>query len=252
MQEDKYKLCFIISHKYYRNYESYIEYYIENIQKLYPNSLCIIVDNNSTYIEDIIKRLSRFKNTVILTNVSLCKFELGAYKTGIYYLLQQNILKNYDYIIFSQDTFVLKNKFDFNIMKNNNIYGMSFGCGPSGSYLCGLDSDHSQEVLKRVNLSNNKNELTVCWACSFILNESKILEFLDITKNILITNRVESEYSERYFDAILYYFNGNKRFSMNDISKLSYDCWKINIIEDDVIEYFAKRVQQKTEKTVDL
>jgi len=80
MEKDNYKVCFIISHKYYRNYESYIQYYVDNIQKFYPESLCIIVDNNSTHIDDIINKLNTYNNVIILSNVSLCKFEIGAYK----------------------------------------------------------------------------------------------------------------------------------------------------------------------------
>ena len=47
------KLCFIISHKYYKSYKSFIKYYVDNIKKFYPNSFILIVDNNSENLEDI-------------------------------------------------------------------------------------------------------------------------------------------------------------------------------------------------------
>ena len=53
---NNYKLCFIIAQKYYRNYTTYIKYFVDNIQEFYPGSLCIIIDNNSIHINDIIDK----------------------------------------------------------------------------------------------------------------------------------------------------------------------------------------------------
>lgn len=235
-----YKPCFIISHKYYRSYTSYIQYYVDNIQKFYPNSLCIIVDNNSKYIEDIIKKFQNYKDVTILTNVSLCKFELGAYKFGIHYLIENKLLNKYDYIVFSQDTFILKNKYDFNTLRDNNISAISFGSGQKGCYHYGMfHSEPSLRVLTRVNLLDSIHNLSVCWCHSFILHNSKVEELLDITNDIIITTRHESEYSERYLDAILFYFNNNKHYTMNYIEEegeMSYNPRKINVIQDIVKE----------------
>ena len=248
------KLCFIISHKYYRNYTSYIQYYVENIEKFYPDSLTIIVDNNSKNIRDIIVKIKSYKNVIILSNMSSCKFELGAYTVGLSFLIKKNILNNFDYIIFSQDTFVLKNKYDFNELRNKNINAISFGTGKEGNHHYGhFDSEHSQQILKKIILLDSVNNLSICWCNSFILHNSKIMEFLDITKDIVITIRTESEYSERYFGAIIYYFNNNKYYSMCNIDNgLSYDCCTVNLIEDSVIECFVKRIQQKTENTKEI
>ena len=259
MEKDPYKLCFVISHRYYRNYISYIQYYVDNIQKFYTDSLIIIVDNNSLYINDIIGKFKTYNNIVILSNTTQCKFELGAYKVGINFLLEQKLLDNYDYIIFSQDNFVLKNKYDFNSMKDNNILAMSFARGQNGNHHYGnhhydcFHSEPSQKILQRLNLLESINIFSVCWCNSFILHTSKILEFLDITQDIIITIRRESECSERYLDAIIFYLNNNKNYTMNYIEGgcLSYNCWNINLLEDNVIEYFAKRIQHKTETTED-
>jgi hypothetical protein len=85
---DNYNVCFIISCKYNRNYITYIKYYVDNIIKYYTNYLIIIIDNNSIYIDELIKLFNflNYKNIVILTNNIECKFEIGAYKMGIIYL----------------------------------------------------------------------------------------------------------------------------------------------------------------------
>ena len=108
------KVVFIISHKYYREFPpSYIKYYVDNIQKFYPNACTIIVDNNSNNLEeDIIIQFKDYKNLVILINNSECKYELGSYKVGIQYMIEKNFY-NLDYCVFTQDSFVLKNYFDF-------------------------------------------------------------------------------------------------------------------------------------------
>lgn len=250
---DDYNVCFIISHKYIRNYKSYIKYYVDNIQKYYSNSLCIIVDNNSKNIKDIIIQFKGYKNVVILTNVSLCKFELGAYKMGIYYLLEQNLLNKYEYVVFSQDNFVLKNKFDFNYMKNNDIFGLSFASADDGvhhheHYM----TEHALQILQKTNYIHELNKLSICWCHSFILHKSKVKEFLDMTKNFIINTRKLSESSERYFDAILRYFNNGNRFYMNNIKNMSYSEWNIDLLNDNIKECFGKSVQQKNENTVDI
>jgi hypothetical protein len=251
---DTYNVCFIISHKYNRNYKSYIKYYINNIQKMYSNSLCIIVDNNSKHIKDIIDELREFKNIIILTNVSACKFELGAYKVGIYYLLEKNLLNTYDYIVFSQDNYVLKNKFDFNYMKNHNLFGANFASANDGElHFEHYQTPHAQQILEKTNLTNYVSRLSICWCNSFILHNSKLQEFLDITKDIIITTRKLSEASERYLDAVICYFNNGTRVCLDNLSQqLSYDCWTLDPINDSVKECFAKKVQQKTENTEDI
>ena len=75
---DKNKVIFIIAHKYFRGYESYIEYYINNIKKFYEKSLIIVVDNNSNYKDDIFDKLKIYDNVVLLDNDIKCKFEIGA------------------------------------------------------------------------------------------------------------------------------------------------------------------------------
>lgn len=112
--------CFIISHRYYRNYQSFILYYIENIQKFYENSMIILVDNNSKYLDDIKKKLN--PEIIVLVNDTECKFEIGAYNVGINYILSNNLLDNFDYYVFTQDNFIIKNKCDFDILEKNNTF----------------------------------------------------------------------------------------------------------------------------------
>lgn len=251
METNTYKLCFIIAHKYYRNYTSYMQYYVDNIQLFYPGSLCIIVDNNSTHINDIIVKLKDYKNVVILTNASKCKFEIGAYKVGISYLLNNNLLDSYDYIIFSQDTFVLKNKFNFNELRNQNVTACSLTLGDLNNHGGLMHVSESQIILKKLNLLDSIEKIGLCWGNSFILHNSKIKEFFDITKDIMITERIESEWSERYLATIFYYLNNNKNNGLNSIYNYKYNCCSVNMFEDKIDEYFVKNTQHKTEKTIE-
>ena len=61
---DNYKVCFIIALKYIRGYVSFIDYYVDNIKLFYPNSLIVIVDNNSKYIEDVYEKLQKTRQNL--------------------------------------------------------------------------------------------------------------------------------------------------------------------------------------------
>jgi hypothetical protein len=251
MTEDNYRVCFIIAHRYYRNYESDIQYYVDNIQKYYKNSFTIIVDNNSKYIDDIKQHLYNYSNLVILSNETACKFEIGAYKVGINYLIDNNLVNVYDYVIFSQDNFVLTNKYDFNLLKDDGIKGCALGMGDSQHHYEHFYETDAQIILKMLGLENLIDKIGLVWCASFILHNSKLLEFLNITKDIIITIRHQSCCSERYLAAILYYFNDSKNRGLYDITNLHYDCWTVDIKNNNYKYCFMKRVQQKNQDTLD-
>jgi len=246
---NNYKLCFVIAQKYNRNYISYIQYYIDNIQKFYPGSLCIIVDNNSRDVNDIIIKLKEYKNVIIISNETKCKFELGAYKVGISYLITNNLIDKYDYTIFSQDTFVLINKFNFDELRQQNITACSLINTNPGQYVEQLDTVESQIILKKINLIGSEKKISLCYANSFILHNSKIEEFLNITKDNILLVKEESVISERYQGAILYYLNGYKNNGITNHNNLTYDPCFIDPFNCINKEYFIKIGQFKTEIT---
>ena len=249
---DSYKIAFIISHRYYRNYKSYIQYYVNNIQRCYSNSFIIIVDNNSTYINDIKLQLENYKNLVILSNNTECKFEIGAYKVGINYLIDNNLIEQYDFYTFTQDNFILKNKYDFNNLYINNITACTVNSWIRAPMCSFFQRNETKYILHKLNLENSIDKLSLCWCNTFILHKSKIIDFLNITKEIIITKRVESECSERYLSGILYRLNNDKIYDIDgDIDKLNYDYWKVDSINDIVNHYFVKKVQRKNENTKD-
>lgn len=260
-----YKLCFIIAHRYNRNYKSYIKYYIDNIQNFYPDSFILIVDNNSPYLEDIENILKKYINLKIIINNSKCKFEIGAYNEGIRYIQNNNLLNKFEYFIFSQDNFVLKNKFDIKKdLLEKNILACSF------NHLWSDDTDKMNSIcwnilkndpictniLKKINCLDKINEFGIVWCSSFILHKTKINNYYDIVKDEIITERFKgSIQSERYLSGICYYLNNNKYISLCKnactIQILGYDCWKVDIENDILDNFFVKRVQQKNEKTKD-
>ena len=251
--EDSYKVCFVIALKYYRTYESFIKYYVDNIQRLYKNSFIIIVDNNSRYIDDIKQMFITYTNLIIITNNTICKFEIGAYKVGINYLILNNLIDNYNYYIFTQDNFILKNKYDFNILSNNN----TVACPLVSFYNNHLKLGHwdrpiTIQILTSLNLQNSVEKLTFCWCSSFILEKSKLIPFLNITQNIVITIRNQSESSERYLSGILYYLNNYIHADIDgDMDRQCYDCWKVDLYHN-IDSHFVKRIQQKTQDTPDI
>jgi hypothetical protein len=248
---NNYKLCFIISHRYYRSYESFIQYYVDNINKFYDNSLIIIVDNNSKYVDDIKILFINYKNVLFLINETECKFELGAYNVGINYIINNNLLDDYNYYIFTQDNFILKNKFDFNILKENNTLACALNVSNKGKEE--YYNPVTLNILNKINLHNRIDELTLCWCSSFILNKDKVIQFLDITKDIIIKERSESCCSERYLSGILYYLNNYIMTSIDgdiEIENLKYDYWNCNPKEYDFNfkdRFFIKKIQHKCE-----
>lgn len=260
MVEDKNKPVFIIAHKYFRGYESYVEYYINNIKKYYEQALIIIVDNNSTHVEDVFNNLQKYENVVLLNNDIECKFEIGAYKIGLKYLIDNNLLNDYSYAVLTQDTFVLKNKVDF-----NSLHGQNITACPINSYISdGMFQNITNSVLESIGLLNNLDKITFCWCNSFIVSTNKCEQLFNYFKDIVITVREESCASERYLARILWELNDYKNNDIDgDIRYLGYywngqptpspkyDCHTVNIYDENIISFFAKRAQQKTEKTND-
>lgn len=253
MSEDNYKVCFIIALKYYRNYETYIKYYLDNIQKYYENSFVIIVDNNSKYIQDIHEMFKTYKNLTIITNDDACKFEIGAYKVGINYLISNNL--TCDYCIFTQDTFILKNKYNFNNLKNSNTLACTINSYHNSRFdICYYTTEISRKVLSSLNLQNSIDKLSLCYSNSFVLHHSKIMDFYNIVKDLIITVRHDSILGERFLSGILYHLNNHIITDIDgDIHIIKiYDGFTVNVYDDIPGCFFVKKLQQKNENTVDI
>jgi len=239
------KPIFIISHKYYNGYKSYLQYYINNIRLFYNNALIIIVDNNSADMSEVFQNKANYNEIIFLENNIECKFELGAYQVGIKYLIDNHILSLYDYVICTQDTFILKNKYELDILKTNNI---------SAAALVSWTNDWaymhiSLPILTRLNIVSNLECARLCWCNSFIISSNKIYKFYEYISNIIITTRKESEASERYMGKILWELNDGKNYDIDgDIDSLKYYCHTVNPF-DDIPHIFCKISQQKNENT---
>jgi hypothetical protein len=245
------KPVFIIAHKYFRGYQSYLNHYVENIMSLYGDgALIIIVDNNSNYPQDVFNLLPKRDNIIILTNNIECKFELGAYQVGIGYVIENNLLDEYDYYVCTQDNFIIKNKVDFDFMYESNIYACpinSFDQDGECRGVCDL-------VLNELNMNNNLDKVTFCWCVSFIIHKSKLNSLYGMIKKIVIKVRSESCASERYLPRLLWELNDFKNNDIDgDIRTLGsrhYDCWSVDPLMP-ATSFFVKKVQQKNEHTRD-
>jgi hypothetical protein len=242
---------FIIAHKYFRGYPSYLRYYIDNILNFYKNSLILVVDNNSEFKEDIFSTIETKDNIVLLNNNIDCKFELGAYIVGFKYLIERNKLSEFDYVFCTQDNYIIKKKYDINILKNNNIKAAS---------IINLQNDYQKgdvviPVLERLGMMNKLELSFICWCNSFILSIDKLPQFYEYIKDIVISTRHESEASERYLGRLLLEINNDINFSIDGnnntffVNGIGYDCHHINIYEE-IDKYFCKISQQKNENTI--
>lgn len=259
------KIVFIISHYYLRGYKSYTKFYVENINKFYENPLIIITDNNSEHKNDIFDDLKDIKNVVLLDNNIECKYELGAYQVGLRFLIEKNLLYNYDYCVFTQDNFVIKNLFDFNSLKEKNVKACPINSWNNDRALEGI----TERVLSNLGLYDDKmDETMLCWCVSFIISTEKINTFYEYLKKIIIKDRVASEASERYLGRILYELNehvnvdidGNmeqcngtyilERLEPQDrpmgMQYMKYNCFNVDVVNDEIPNsFFVKTIQGK-------
>lgn len=248
------QVCFIIAHKYYRGHESSLKYYVENIKKLYPEALTIVVDNNSKYPEDVFGSLRHLPNVVFLTNNYEGKFELGAYKVGIQHIIDNGLVNNYSHYICTQENFVVKNFYDFNKLIDKKTWALPINSMWRGGD--GYARDLCNEVLTKIGLdTNNWDKADFCWCSSFIVANYKLEQLYGYLSKIVQTTRYESEAAERYLGIILWELNerrdcGDIDTSCKNLHLRHYDCWNPDIYAP-VTSYFRKRVQQRNQDTRD-
>lgn len=247
------KVCFIIAHKYYRGYHSFLKYYLENIQKLYPEALTIVVDNNSKYPEDIFGPLRSLPNVVFLSNDYEGKFELGAYKIGAQYIIDNGLTDQYSHFVCTQDNFILKNFFDFAVLADRKTYALPINSMFADKY--GMDV--CNRVLDKLGLNDSWDKVNFCWCSSFVVASSKLAQLHGYLSMIVQKVRYESEAAERYLARILWELNERRDCGSIDgdcrdlINNSLYHCWHVDLYAP-VNTYFAKRVQQKNEHTKDM
>lgn len=245
--------CFIIAHKWVRNstnpYQSYLKHYIDNIRRLYPNSMTIVVDNNSLWKEDIFSTIENGEDLVFLDNDTDSKFEVGAYTVGCKYALDNNLNSTYDYFVFTQDTFVLKNKYDFNILDTNGILAcplMSYNQDGYGKEVC-------DAVLSSMGINDNIDKTTFCWCNSFVVEKSRLNKLHSLISKAKVTNKHESGACERWLARVIWELSDGKNWDIDgNITKLrtKYHEWTVDVFGH-VPTYFVKRIQWKNENTKD-
>ena len=251
---NKNRPVFIIAHKYIRGYESYSELYIQTIESIYEDYLIIFVDNNSTHKDDIFNKLKNYKNVILLDNNNEGKFEIGAYNVGLQYLINNNLYKNYTYIVLSQDTFILRKKVDFNVLHNNNVLACPIvDCHGDLTNIHNGYYESFLPILKTLNLDHNVEKSSFCWCNSFIISSEKTEILYGFIKDIVITQRWDSCVSERYLGRILWEINNQSKYDIDgDIYHIQnlYDSRKVDVYTHD-LTFFVKKLQQKTESTID-
>lgn len=251
------KICFVIALKYYKDKHTSIHEYVINILNFYESSSVsiLMVDNNSEDIEYIKETFKNNNNITIITNTSESKYELGAYNFGIKYILENNLNDNYDYFIFTQDSFIIHKKYDFNNLILNDIYacplvGSDQGFFSGDLYNCigyhvgDKDQNLIKDTIIQLGLRDVIPELTFCLANSFVLKNNKLNEFFSLTNHIKIENKVQSESSERFLAGVLYLLNNRKNNSIE--TSLVNNIMQLLILGNIVqFDYFKKYINGK-------
>ena len=223
-------IAFVIAHKYYAYYPSFLDMYICNIKKHYDCDV-FVVDNQSA---DITTLLPLFTDKVhLMVNDSENKFELGAYR----YALDR--IGRYEHIVFTQDTFILRNKFSIHsIGKAATLVSFPWDNGHRHIY---------EQVLLRINLNNQYDECKGCWCNSFVLSDSVREDFMRLTDWPIIRTRRESEACERYLGRILLELGSSHPID-GDVGARG-QCVDCDPLADTDF-YFVKKCQQKNETTL--
>jgi hypothetical protein len=256
---DKNNVVFIIAHKYFRGYESYLQYYINNINIFYKNALILVIDNNSAHKDNIFSTIKE-KNVILLDNNIESKFEIGAYTVGLKYLIDNNLINKYNYIVLSQDTFVIKNRLDFNSLYEQDITACPINSlnqtntiiHPINDITNGYLKEISEQILNKININNNLDKISFCWCSSFIISTKVVNKLFNYFKEIKIINRDDSCAGERYLARILWELNNSKNNNIDgEINNLPYNSWLIDILNNDSNTFFIKKHQHKTEQTID-
>jgi hypothetical protein len=215
--DDTYSICFVIALKYVRNYVPYINIHINNINRFYKNSHILIVDNNSENLEDIIYSINSYPNVKIITNTSESKYEVGAYIFGINWLIQNNMINMFELFVFTQDTLIMINKFDFNILINNRIDACSIveyenDYDMNGNRYLKKEMD---DFLSPIGLNDDYTNITLCWGNNFVCRQNKILTLFGYIKNMILKTKMDSESSERFMAKIIYELNSKRNFNID-------------------------------------
>lgn len=244
------KVCFIIAHKYYRDYElafsrgheSYLNLYIKRIFENYQDALVIVVDNNSLHKEDIFSKIDNKLNVVLLDNNIESKFEIGAYQVGLSYLIDKKIYDEYDYLILTQDNFILNKKYDFGILHEFSVRACPIVSWKQDMW----GEDAVSKFLEDLNMNNNRDKITFCWCSSFVIHKSNVLTLHNLFEKLVIKTRYHHCAGERFLARILWELNDYSNFDIDgDMKNLKYDCFGVNPFDNGIDSYFVKKLQTK-------
>jgi hypothetical protein len=152
------------------------------------------------HLKDIEIVLYNYKNIVILTNTSDSKFETGAHSFGLKWLIE-NDKNNYDYYVFTQDNFIIENKYDFNKLKYFNIQACSIV--EHQEHFAWIYNNKKKTILNNYNITGEYGHNNICWACSFIIDKNKLCKLYNYIKYASLKEKTDSCIYERILGFII-------------------------------------------------
>lgn len=228
------KLCFIITCYIPNNLKVYIDYSINKINELYPNSTIILVDNNSEN-KDYFNQFKEINNIILLENSSEQKYEIGAYNCAIDYIIKNNL--TFDYYILLQDSVFPNKKYDFNLL-NGIQCSIIYRIGESSMWFGNEElKNKCKDILKTMNVDNINYD--GCRDSSFISNHETLKKINMLTRNVIVKDKSDSIACERWLGILIQALNNNNPILIDGyIADEKYDVRDVNISKAQNIDHF--------------
>jgi hypothetical protein len=233
-----------------------IEYYYNDDNRMLHVEFSTNQDGDSSYrvLELILEDVMLYSPSIIHEDDTYNMDENDIIELIEQYLIDNDLYNNYDYVVMTQDTFIIKNRFDFNELHNRNVTACPLVGGIVDDEIKFGYSSQYIPLLESLGLKGKLDEMTFCWCTSFVISTSKTKQLFNYIRQITITIRDQSCASERYMARIILELNEGETHSLdcglNDVIN-NYNCHTVDLFSN-VTTYFAKRAQQKTERTTDL
>jgi hypothetical protein len=225
--------CFILAHKYIRGYTSFIQLYINNIRAFYGvQALILVVDNQSAGLEDVFPpNNTHDSQVIILQNDGQINgfYDVGAYIFGLKWLIKQGRFRDYEYFVFSQDTYINIQPLDFGGLVQAELWACPVvSCFPGQNSLANqhphcadvrtiLEGLRPRTAEGGKTLYDYRVDAPLCFANTFLVHQSRIFELYYYIKDFCLIYKPHMEIYERVLPCILCDLNEGRSAALDGL-----------------------------------